>query len=362
MLRGSSEFEQAVVGSRSGLVKAEAWLGGRRIASDLPLVDGGVQGTSAQFVRRTANLEFADERRSATSSLSRTLTTPGCEVRVWSGVRVGERDWWLPVHWGLAENPTLDWRTGRLSLVSPDRSIRIAYDRFTRPRRSSAGFTVAQQIASLVRETLGPGTKFVDESNDNTAVTDVVWDRDRNDAITKLAASIGCETYWRPDGAWVLRPISSVIGVAALRVRQGVNLADASLETNWSDVRNHWVAFSDRADGSSFWGEDADTDPTSPTYVEGPFGRRTAFYSSSLFTTNSQCVTAARGFRYRAQGARVSVNYETAAHPGVEAGDRHDVAFSGSTHRLILDTFSLGLFSASMTGRGRSANAIPEES
>lgn len=362
MLRGSSEFEAAVVGSYSATVRAEAWLNGRSIARDLPLVSGSVSGSWSQFVRRSAPLVFADEYASSAAALSRTLAIPGCEVRVWSGITVAGRDWWLPVHWGLTENPTVDWRSRTVSLSSPDLAMRIAYDRFPKPRSSSAGFTVAQQIAALVRETLGPRIKFVDESGDSTAVTNVVWDRDRNDAITKLAASIGCETFWRPDGAWVLRKVSGVVGLPALRVREGVNLADASRETDWSSVRNHWVAISDRADGTALWGESFDDDPESPTYVEGPFGRRTAYYTSSLFTTNTQCAATARAFRYRAQGARVSADYTTKVHPGVEAGDRHDVSLDGQTLRLILDSFSFDLFSASMSGRGRSAYAIPEES
>lgn len=362
MLRGSNEFEAAIVGTHTGVVKAEAWLNGRRIAHDLPLVDGSVNGDSSRFVRRSAGLEFADTLSTSTAALSRTLSIPGCELRAWRGVEVAGRSWWLPVHWGLSENPRDQWPARRVSVTSPDMAMRISYDRFTKPRSSSKGFTVAQQIATLVRETLGPTVRFLDLSGDATAVTDVVWERDRNDAITKLAASIGCETFWRPDGTWVLRPVSSVIGVAALRVREGVNLADASAETDWSSVRNHWVAFSDRADGTALWGESFDDDPASLTYVEGPFGRRTAFYSSSLFTTNAQCATAAQSLRYRAQGARVSIDYTTKVHPGVEPGDRHDVAYDKRTNRLVLDSFSFNLFSASMTGRGRSANPIPEES
>ena len=219
---------------------------------------------------------------------------------------------------------------------------------------------MAQQIAALVRESMGTTIRFVDESGDATAVSDVVWDRDRNDAISKLAAAIGCETYWRPDGAWVLRRVSSVIGVAVHRVRSGVNLTDTSLETDWTSVRNWWVATADRADGVALFGEDFDNDPTSPTYVYGPMGIRTGFYSSSLFTTAAQCVTAARALRYRSQGARVSLDYTGVVHPGVEAGDRHDVVVDGTTHRAIVDSFSFDLFGATMTGRARLAMALPE--
>lgn len=361
MLRGSAEFEAAVAGSHEGVVKAEAWLAGRRIASDLPLVSGSVGGGSDVFVRRSASLTFVDDAASGAQSLARVLAQPGCQVRVWRGVRTVSGPLLLPVHWGIAENPSWSWRDRTITLTSPDLGMRVALDRFTKPRRSTRGFTVAQQIASLVRESLGPTVRFVDESQDATAVSDVVWDRDRNDAISKLAASIGCETFWRPDGAWVLRRVSSVIGLAMHRVLQGVSLVDASVETDWSSVRNHWVATAERADGTALFGEDFDNDPTSPTYVFGPMGRRTGFYASSLFTTSAQCVGAARAFRYRSQGARVSLSYTGLAHPGVEAGDRHDVVVDGTTHRAIVDSFSLDLFSATMTGAARLAQAYDTE-
>lgn len=361
MLRGSAEFEQAVADSHQGIVKAEAWLAGRRIAADLPLVEGNVSGDSSRFVRREASLTFADDTTSSLASLAKTLAQPGCEVRVWRGVRTLGRDVLLPVHWGLAENPTWSWPDRRIQLTSPDKAMRVSLDRFTKPRRSTRGFTVAQQISALVKESLGTSVRFIDESGDSTAVSDVVWDRDRNDAITKLATAIGCETFWRPDGAWVLRRVSEVIGLAVHRVRERVSLVDASVETDWSSVRNHWVAVAERADGTALFGENFDNDPTSPTYVFGPMGRRTGFYASSLFTTSAQCVTAAKALRYRSQGARVSLDYTALAHPGVEAGDRHDVIVDHSTHRAVVDSFNFDLFAATMSGRARLAQALADE-
>ena len=358
MLRGSAALEQALAGSHAGVVKCEAWLAGRRIAADLPLLDdASVSGDSGNFVRRTASLNFVEELSTGAEALAKTLARPGAEVRVWRGANIGGIDRLIPVHWGLAENPKWDWPSRHVSLSSPDLAMRVSFDRFPRPQRSSKGFTVAQQIGALVKETL-PGVRFVDESADFTAVSDVVWEKDRNDAITKLATAIGCETFFRPDGAWVLRHVSPVVGLAAHRVRESVNLADASVETDWTGVRNHIVAYSDRADGVAYSGESIDNDPTSPTYVFGPLRRRTGYYASSLFTTNAQCANTAAALRSRMQGARVSVAYTALAHPGVEAGDRHDVIVDGTTHRLVLDSFSYNVFGATMQGSGRSAQAL----
>lgn len=360
MLRGEPELESALAESHLGAVKCEAWMWGRRIASDLPLVSGSVSGDRDNFVRRTASLTFVEESSTAAQeALAATLARPGCEVRVWRGAHIGDRAQYIPVHWGLAENPKWDWASRAITLSSPDLALRVSLDRFARPRRSTAGMTIPQQIAALVRESL-PRVPVVDESLSSVAVPNVVWERDRNSTITELAAAIGCETYFRPDGTWLIRRVAPMVGVPALRVRHGVNLTSAGVATDWSGVRNHIVVTAERSDGATLWGESLDDDPDSPTRVLGPMGRRTGFYSSSLFTTAAQCARTAEALRYRMQGAQVSVEYTGLVHPGVEAGDRHDVEPDGETHRIVLDSFSFDIFGGSMTGAGRAARALPE--
>lgn len=359
MLRGSVALERAFAGSYVGAVKCEAWIAGRRVASDLPLVAASVSGDRDNFVRRSTSMTFVEDRGAAGESLAATLARPGCEVVVSRGAYLGSRPEFLPVHWGVAENPKWDWRTRGVTLTSPDLAMRVSLDRFVRPRRSTRGMTVPQQITALVRETL-PRVRVIDESGSSVAVPNVVWERDRNVAVTELAASIGCETYFRPDGTWVIRRIPTLVGVAALRIREGADLTEAGVETDWSGVRNHLVVSSERSDGAALRGESADLDPNSPTYVAGPLRRRTGFYSSSLFTTSAQCTQAALALRARMQGAQVSVDYTATVHPGVEAGDRHDVSVDGSTHRIVLDAFSFDVFGGTMTGSGRSARALPE--
>lgn len=361
MLHGSAAFEAALQGSHERTVRAEAWLAGRRIASDLPLVAAPVSGDWSRFVRRTANLTFQEDPHSIGEALGKTLARPGCEIRVWAGAVVDGSREWLPIHWGLSETPTRTWPARAVTVTSPDLAQRVARHRFPHPRSRSAGMTIAQQIEALVRESI-PRIRFVDESDGlgSVAVPRVVWEQDRNDAVTKMAGSVGCETFFRPDGAWVLRRISSVLGVATHRVREGVSLVDASETTDWSSVRNHWVCRAERADGLSLVGESADTLEGSPTSIYGPLGTITAYYASSLFTTAAQCTAAAVGFRRRSQGARVTVDFTTLTHPGVEAGDRIDTTVDGTTRRLILDAFELDPFAATMSGRGRTATSLAD--
>jgi len=101
-------------------------------------------------------------------------------------------------------------------------------------------------------------------------------------------------------------------------------------------------------------------DPASMTWVgvDGA-GRHTGFYTTSLPVTAVQCNTIAAALRARMQGAQVSATYTTLVHPGIEAGDRHDVTHDGRTARLVVDSFDLPIFGASMSLQGR-MQVVPE--
>lgn len=356
MLRGNAAFEQAITGSHDALVKAEAFIAGRRVA-ELPLSSGSINVDRSSFVRRSANLTFQEDYSRSAGTLGVLLAQPGCEVRVWRGVRAAGVEHWLPVHWGMSSKPVISWRERTIRVTSPDLADRVVRDRFLRPRRTAVGMTHAQQIQTLVRESI-PRAGFVDESQDGTAVADAVFEEDRDVAISKLATDISCDTYLRPDGRWVLRRVASTISVPDLRFREGVALTDASLDVDWSQVFNAWSVQAERGDGLTLVGIDEDLDPLSPTYVNGPMGRNTGYYRSSTLTTSAQCAAAATTLRYRAQGARVGVDYSGLLHPGVEAGDRHDVIFDGQTYRLIVDSFNFDLLSGQIQAQGRSATNL----
>ena len=354
VIHGSAAFEAAIAGSHVLAVKCEAWIAGRRVASDLPLrEDASISVDSSRFVRRSARLSFMEETASSAESLRSVLNRPGCELRIWRGVQLkfGATEY-LPIHWGLADKISGAWPAKTLAVECPDLGQKVAYDRFPNPRRSGAGLTVQQQIQVLVGESV-PRLRFIDTTGDTTVVRSVVWDRDRNTAIDTLAVSIGAESFFSPQGQWVTRPVQTLVGIPMLRVCEGQALITASDDTDWSSVRNDIVVSCERADGTKLAGRSTDNDPTSPTWIDGPLGRRTGFYASSLFTTTAQCNTTAKALRARMAGSRVSVAFDALVHPGLEAGDRIDVTHDGRTARIVLDSFDLPVFGAAMRAQGR---------
>lgn len=364
MIFGTAAAERAILSSHEVAVRCEAWRGGRPVGKDLPLLsDAKVSVDSSRFVRRQASLSFQEPYSGARGALGSLLALPGMELRVWRGVRLGQQVFWWPVHWGMVREPNVDDRTRTIAIQSPDRAQRVADNRFTSPRPSRVGFTVAQQIRELVQESIYR-VRFVDASGDSTAVPAVTWERDRSQAISDLARSIGCETFHAPDGTWVLRRVSRLRQPASWTVRHGVNLASLSTVTDWSAVHNIVIALGERTDLPPLRGEARDDDPMSPTYVGlagmGPNPAWLPDSMTSLFTTNAQCVTAAQAALARAVGARTSVDFDGLVHPGLEAGDRIDVRAKSDVHRLVLDSFDLSPFGPLLTGGGRTKVDVEE--
>jgi hypothetical protein len=272
---------------------------------------------------------------------------------VWAGALVSGSPQYIPVHWGLAQVPTIDQQAGTITFTSPDLGQRIVQDRFTSPRASTRGLTVAQMIQQLVRESI-PWVSFEDQTGDHTTVAPVVWTNDRAGAITSLAQAIGAETFLRPDGVWVLRYVQSLTTAAQFTVREGVNLMSFAKTLNFDAAKNVIVANCQRADGTTIQGISEDDDPTSPLFV-GSVGRNVGFITSSLYTTAGQCVQAANAARVRLSGYPISASFTAALHPGIEAGDRVDVIYQRTPYQLIPDSLSFDLTQPIATFTARSA-------
>lgn len=350
MLRGDAQLEAALLGSHTISVETELRLGGRTVASSVPLEPGATVDVSASsFVRRTLKGTIKEDNPDARRTLTNLLTTPGVQIVVRRGVRmVDGRALDLPIHHGIIAQPESGWPSPSIRFTSPDLAAKVAAYRFPKPTSPKPGFTIAQQIGELVLDAL-PGIQVVDLSGaSNPCPRGVVWERNRNDAISSLATSIGCEAFFRPDGAWVTRQVPTIMGAPVHTFQDGLNLSEATVGMDMTTIRNWIVATSERADGVVVRGEAKDTNAASPTRVSGPMGPVTGFYASSFLTTAAQCATAARGILARSMGARRSITLSGLLHPGLDC-DRVDVVTPDWIEAAVIDSFTLPVFGGQIT-------------
>lgn len=342
MIQPPSAIAKALEAGHTPTARCEVWQGNRRASKKrLQVASGSVEVTNAQFQRRSGSIRLQE-----TQEVRQLLATPGACLRVWRGVEGVPG--WIPVLWGPVKAPTREWGSSAIDLTVEDLSRRVLRDVLVAPKASLPGATVAQQILTLWRESI-PWAGWLDLTGDRTAVPKVTWEGDRSTAITDLAASIGAETWMRPDGVVVLAPTPTLDSPIDLKVSAKKNLAAASMSWDWDAVVNHCVVRSDSAD-NPVSGEFIDYN--SPTGVTACGWNRITI-STATVTTSQQCRIAAESYVLRSQGARVTTDITSAVHPGVEPGDVHRVAYPNNLSRYVVDSVSFDLFGASMEVNGR---------
>lgn len=350
MLRGDAQLEAALQGSHTVSVEVELRLDGRTVATSVPLDEGAsVDVSASSFVRRTLKGTITEGNPSARRILVEQLTTPGMEILVRRGAQtVDGRSVDLPIHHGIIARPEAGWPSPPISFTSPDLGAKVAAYRFPQPTSPRPGLTIPQQIGALVREAL-PGIQIVDESGASNAVPrGIVWERNRNDAVSSLATSIGCETFLRPDGVWLIRQVPTIMGAPVHTFADGDNLSEASVGMDLSAIRNWIIAIATRADGVTIRAEAKDRSALSPTRVTGPMGPVTGFYASPFLTTYAQALKAALGILARSMGARRSVTLSGLMHPGLDC-DRVDVVTPDWIEAAVIDSFSLPVYGGQIT-------------
>lgn len=370
MLRGSEAFEAALVDHHQLVTTCTALVGALRHPAELPIVDGSItndSGTSATFVRRKGTLTLRENNPAARTALADLLETPGIELRITSGVRLLNgviED--LPVIAGPVESVDSSWPDGQITVQVADQGVRPAYANFLTPRISPKGYTITRAIRSLIGESLPLGlspTAWHDTRFDGSILPSLAWDWSRVDAIAQMAMSIGAEVFPEPDGiGWTIRHLQTLSNMPVWNAQEGTTLLSLDRSASQSKIRNAFRVESNRPDSSgSYAGSYTDKDPQSPTSARGPLGLRSAKWETSVLLSNAQCAEAARSLVARWQGARLDLSITNLAHPGLETGEVIQVTQDDRAYRVILDSYTLDLFSGVMQCKARSLD-LPDVS
>lgn len=327
----------------------QAWLAGSRVtmpdgSTTLPLSSDGtnqvvVDGTKPGQ-RRTLTVTCP-----GSDDLFDTLSQPGLELHAWTAVRYldgsvdVEPQGWFDVDvtsMGYAAN-------GTIQITAPDRWARVKNARFTSPRASTAGETVAQQITTLLTEVLPAGTAVSDTSTSTATVPSQTWDQNRDQAIQDLAVAASLDVYFDRNGGPVIRdvpvlnPTGAVFTIDASTT--GV-LISADRQRDRQKTYNVVVCHAQTTDGSVPFAPQVawDNESASATYAgpgngfgaltdlpsgsqAGPFGQRPTFYSSPLITTAAQAQAAATTILKRVTGLNAQLSLTSVPAPFLDDGD-----------------------------------------
>lgn len=349
----SDGFAQALRHSHTVAVRLDAYSGARCVASDLPISDGTVSVSSGSGVHRKLDVTIPDP------SLWDVLAPVGTELRVSRGIRFpGGAQEMVPLGVFGIDQQSMPVLTGGAIAISsaPDRWARIQRARFETPRVSDTGLSNVAEIVQLVTEVVPSRVENgrVSTSNPLSATTlsaAVVWDRDRDKAITDLATAAGVDVYFGPLGELVIRDVATMGAFPNWRVntgRDGVLLSGTATRDR-TRVFNVVVVVSSKTDGTAPFPPQIveDTDPTSPTNVTGPYGRAPYFLTTALLGAAADAAAAGRALLAKTRGRFIDVAATGVVNPALEYGDTVSVpGVDGREALYLLDSFSVPLSTA----------------
>lgn len=354
----SRNFLQALRGSHEVVVRGTVYFDGVETKKDLAFDAGSVEVDGSSLVRRTISGVGVVAEDGDTDALGEILSVYGAELLIERGIRypTGRREL-VPIGRFRIDGVEEDLATpGRLVVRGNDLAVRILDDRFLSPRAGSRGLTISEQIERLVLQAV-PGASFLDYIggvSQETIGRGIVWEEDRLEAIASLAKSVGAVFYARPDGSFAISPVKGFESAAKWTIRSGDRgvLLGGTRERTRENVRNAVKAVgSSTSSGAPPWAIRSDDDPGSPTYINGPFGRVSAVYTSPHIRSATQARAAAEAILSKSLGLQSSLSLTSIVNPALDAGDRIDVVLpSGRTERHIVDSLSVPLtISDSMT-------------
>lgn len=310
---------------------------------------GSVTVDRSQAIRRTATVTVPD-----TSFIPRTPTEQlaiyGARLRIQRGIRYGDGHVELvPVFFGRVDAVDGDPDIGPVDIKASGLEAVVADDKFTAAYSIGKGVTAVTAITGLIQAAI-PGAVVTNRATDQV-IGARTWDAegDRWAAAVECATAIGAEVYADADGQFVIAELPDMLTApVSWQVDAGDHGALVSASRGYSrDGMYNWVVArgeNTEEDTPPVTAVAADEDPTSPTYVYGPFGRVPTFYSSATLTTAALAQGAANKLLRDSLKPNATADLSSVPNPLLEPGDILRVTYgSGDRDLLQVESFSLDL-------------------
>lgn len=359
MLSSSSTMLDVLKGSYVAEVTGQIWRGGKLIADSVPIVDGNIEIDRSQFVPET--LSFTVPRYDgitnwAPTDQSSPLAPFGQRISLQYGVRIGAYVEWIQQGWFLITD----------TVPNGDDLTVTAYGllRLIDEARFAAPFKPANTFADTLRALVEPALTIAVSPSlvDRSLPKSLQWDTDRSTALTDMLNSWGAEAVVTPDGYLSVYPaVDDTALISSDSVWTLTDDASTGTVVKWTgdlsrgNAYNCVVAQGEDSDGNQIQGVVYDNEPTSPTYIHGPFSPMPVplFYYSPLLNTLAECTKAATTVltkRKRNQNRMISA--ESVPNPLLRPGD--PVMLNGdalSNRMATIETMTFPLFPGGGTHR-----------
>ncbi len=353
------QYRTALAGSHNAYSRVEVWRAGIKVLelnnyepfkpdrmADTPVfLSGSVRATLASRVARTLTLTVPDRLYPyRDTDLLNPYTT---QLRAFRGIRYGSGGGdEFPVFVGAITSVSAP-ANGSCQVQAADRAADVVLAGFSAPSRANVGALITEEVQQIILEAL-PDAEFGDFSDSTEKVPELSYDYDRGAALDALAKTASMVWYPLADGRFVLRFVPWTVALTnqSLPMFDGLGgtLLSAVPNRSRDGVYSRVTVTSERADGSTPVAATVDDlDPTSPTYVLGPFGIKAVQVRVTTSVSQQQALSTAQTLLRRAKARTESWQLTCVTDASIELGDPLAVSWKGHTTTQIVAGFTLPL-------------------
>lgn len=362
----SARFLAALRQSHTAVVRVHVVLGDGSERA-VPVESGSVSVDGTRAVRRQLQLTTS---ASASGWLADEVMRRGVVLRAQRGIRYPDRTVeWCPLGVFEASSRDVDFGPdGALSITGSDLFRRVVRARFLAPQVGN-GRAVSEALR-FAREATGTSARNECGTAARAVLTrSSVWERDREEAVMRLAAAAGAQVFMTPDGVVVGRDVTDPDrqgSVWTVDARPDGILLGGSQTASTDRVYNTVVVAGSAVDGSAPFAPVVvmDTNPNSPTYVGPPEARQLVpyFVTSELIRSAVQARAVGLTTLLRVSAPAEQMTVRTIPNPALEAGDVVTVLRRQGSRRLAVESFDVPLgVEADMTITMRSSRSADPE-
>ncbi|MGV9352277.1 DUF5047 domain-containing protein [Streptomyces misionensis] len=325
------------------------------VVLDLAHTDGSVTVDRGNSVRRTCTVTVPDVSLLPMSPMDQ-LAVYGARLRILRGIIYGDGSVEaVPLGLFRINSISGDPAFGPVTIDGSGLEAVVADDKFTAPYTTRGATNATAAISNLIQASI-PGAVITNRATDATIGT-MTWDAqsDRWAAVQECATAIGAEVYADADGQFVIAELPDLLTApVAWNVDAGETgvLISANRSFSRDGMYNMVVASGENTEDNvpPVSATASDTDPTSPTYVSGPFGRVPKFYSSATLTSSTLALNAAQKLLRDSVKPNTTVSLTSLPNPCLEPGDVLRVTYEDGRRELQqVQSFSISLGLDSIT-------------
>lgn len=347
-------YRAAYNSAHTPVFRVEVWNQTEQLAVLPELISGDVKcSLTSQVTRRGTLVVPASLMPRDEGDL---LAPFGNRLRIYRGIRAGTREFMFRVFTGLIVDADRKPRQP-CTIAFADRAIEVDENDFEHAEQAITSHTIVEEIVRLIREGV-PDAEFGRHDVLGSRVASQVFDDSRSNACDQLGEAGGAFWYALAEGQfvvrrvpWTFQPDGADVEPVVVYSERGDyygtsfgTITDYGASMSRSNVFNVVVGVADQPNGSEPTRATVrDTNPASPTYVGGKFGRRVLRAELPSAATNAVVRHGAETVRRRSRSSAEALPWEMVPDPALELGDVAQVEFDGRRRLRVIADFNVPL-------------------